>query len=218
MAVGVASYSGHLIIPTPQITTGNVYTTNDLVGNAAVPPVPPGSIWFTKDIGGNCVEYQYVRLASSNTSGNNWAPGSPLYYRDFTRTVVSDYANDAATFVNTTCAHVSSFAGVLLNQSAVNGGNNANASDSYVVIQKAGVIPIQTGNGQVGNANSVSQLMAAGNFGYLAASNTSLGYQDQWITANASFPPIGVANNSAPLIAYITAISATQAFLVGPVI
>jgi hypothetical protein len=207
-----------LIIPTTQVTTGNVYTVNDQVANSAVPPIPPGSIWFTKDVAGNCVEYQYVRLASSNTSGNNWAPGSPLYYRDFTRTVVSDFANDSATFVSGTCAFVSSFAGVLLNQSAVNGGNNANANDSYVIIIKNGVIPIQTGNAQVGNANSVSQLMAAGNFGALAASNTSMGYQDQWITSNASFPPIGVANNSAPLVAFITAISATQAFLVGPII
>lgn len=210
MAVGVPSWYGHLIIPTPSLTTGNVGNVFDVVGNNAVPPVPPGAIWFTKDPGGNTVEYQYVKLNSS--SAGNWAPGTPLFYRDGTRTLVSDYQNDAATYVATTATHYGSFAGVLLNQNAVSGNNT---SDAYIVIQKQGVIPIQWGgNGVAGNANSVGNNFAIGTWGVLAANNANNGTQGQWLTttSNNGIP------SSVPDNFYLTGLSATQAFLVGPVI
>jgi len=136
-----------------------------------------------------------------------------MFYRDATRTFVSDYQNDAATYVATTASHIPSFAGVLLTQNAVSGNNN---NDVYVVIQKNGVIPIvYGGNGVAGNANSVGNNMTVGLFGVLAANNANNGTQDQWLTTTSNngipaYPGIGTA--------YISALSATQAFLIGPVI
>jgi len=223
MAVGVPSPYGHLIIPTPQVTTGNVFNVQDVVANNYAPPIPPGAIWFTKDSGGNTAEYQYVQFRSS-ANGNNLCPGSPLFYRDYTRTIVSDTLADAASYVASTSAGAASFAGVFLLNigSIVTGNMNSAANDTYIVIQKNGVISIGNNSSGNGNAMAGGAGIAVGQPGFLGAGNANAGLVDQWSTAsnnngmNACFP-----DNCIGMIRGITASTGTvagQAFLIGPVI
>lgn len=209
MAYGVPSPFGSLLLNTPQDTTGSFASVNDAPGPSSgasqilssLPqgafPTMLGSIWPTKDSSGNCVVYKYVKW--NPASGTGVSLGSPVYYTDLTRTVVSDLPADAATYKASSDSSTGSFAGVSL---ATNGS------------------PPTTGNGiwiQVGGfftfdaTNAMSASVVKGDRGVLAGTSAAtVPTIDKWTKIAAG--TVLTVIDSAAVTAYC--LSATTAFLV----
>jgi hypothetical protein len=180
---------GHLIIPTPQVTTGDPTTVND-----AAAQIPVGSIWFTKDNSGNSVAYQYVQF--NPTAPGAFANGTPVYYKDGSRTVVTDTPSEAATYAAASDSAIGSFAGVLLNGS-VTAGN-------FCVIQKAGVFSF--------GAGAMSAAVVKGDRGVLSNAANAAPTADKWtrVAAGTAFG----TSDAAQAVCYC--LSASTAFLYTP--
>ena len=106
--------SGKLIYPTPQITTGNWATVNDSVAQNKV-----GGIYPSYDSKNRPIWIKYVQF--NPTAAAAMVAGAPVYYKDLTRTIVTNTVTEAASHVALSCRANQSLAGLLGNASATVG-------------------------------------------------------------------------------------------------
>lgn len=123
-------YYGSLILKTPSITASQGDYTS--VNDAAQQQYPLGCIWVFPD-SNNCPRIiKYVQY--NPTAAATWTQGAQLYYKDNTRTVVTNKTSEADTYVASSPEALYSFAGVSLNLAAPTAGN-------FIWIQVAGFCP-----------------------------------------------------------------------------
>ena len=111
---------------TPQFTTGSYAT----VADATQQNYPLGGYYQTFDSSGRPVLIQYV-LFNPTVSATVTA-GAPVYYKDATKTVVTNTVTEAGSYKASSFGANSSFAGILLNTTV------ADATYPYCWILKRG--------------------------------------------------------------------------------
>lgn len=113
LLIGAAAITG-LFAKTPvfQSGGGDFTAVNDTTPVAGM----LGQIYAFLDSSGRPRVIKYVTY--NPTAAGSKAQGSPLYYKDVTRQVVTDNEAEAVTWVTTTCSALFAFAGILLNTAA----------------------------------------------------------------------------------------------------
>jgi hypothetical protein len=96
-----------LFYKTPQITTGDLTTVND----SAQQNFPLGGFHQTIDSSGRVQLWQYVQF--NPTTVATVTSGAPVYYKDTTRTVVTNTVTEAASYAASSFSANGSLAGIL---------------------------------------------------------------------------------------------------------
>ena len=118
---------GHLIMPTPIVnSSGGDFS---LVADTDQANYPLGGVYIYPDSSSRPRIVKYVRY--DPTTAATWTQGAPLYYKDHTRTVVTNVVAEAETYLVTSCSSLNSFAGIGMNASDPTDGK-------YIFIQTGG--------------------------------------------------------------------------------
>lgn len=119
---------GSLWIQTPVFNTGGGDFT--MVDDATQQNFPLGGIYAQPDSSNRPRLWKYVQW--NPTAAATYTQGGQVYYKDETRTIITNKGTEAATYVVSTAAAVWSFAGFILNPTA------PNAVGDYLFIQIGG--------------------------------------------------------------------------------